>query len=323
MSCLLLTPRFRTSRHVVFLVLPEGSSTPVLVAKAPRLRDDRVAIERESATLRAAQEARPGGFDTIPRVVSLEDVHGWPLLVETALAGRPMSPAAVRRHPERCIGAVLDWLAELPSIACVARDGEEGWYERLLADPLSRFATRLPADGEEVRLVERTLEVLEPLRGAEVPLVLEHGDLSHPNLLVLESGRLGVLDWELAELRGVPLADLCFFLAYAAFARRRAHTLDRQLQAFDEAFVRPGAWAGRIVAEEADRLGVPRRLAGLLFVACWPRYVLRLAERVEGEAGGPGLLDADTAAWLRGNRYSALWRHSLANACALEWAGGA
>jgi hypothetical protein len=42
----LLTPRFAASRHVVFLVLARGSSTPTLVAKIPRVRGDSSGIER-------------------------------------------------------------------------------------------------------------------------------------------------------------------------------------------------------------------------------------------------------------------------------------
>jgi thiamine kinase-like enzyme len=48
-------------------------------------------------------------------------------------------------------------------------------------------------------LVEQALELLAPLSGAEMPLVMEHGDLNPPNLIRLADGRLGMVDWEVAE----------------------------------------------------------------------------------------------------------------------------
>ena len=53
-------------------------------------------------------------------------------------------------------------------------------------------------------LVERTLDALRPLRDAGLPLVLEHGDTSHPNLLLRRFGDLAVVDWELANPDGLP-----------------------------------------------------------------------------------------------------------------------
>jgi hypothetical protein len=48
-SCVLLTPRFRTSRHVVGLLTPEGAVEPKLVVKMPRV----------AATLADSSERRP------------------------------------------------------------------------------------------------------------------------------------------------------------------------------------------------------------------------------------------------------------------------
>jgi hypothetical protein len=53
-----------------------------------------------------------------------------------------------------------------------------------------------------------------------------------------------------------------------------------------------------------------------LFVACWARYTARLARRI---AGGPAGLSERAAAWMRGNRYHALWRHTIAHADEVAW----
>src|SRR5512141_1974117 len=102
LSCVLVTPRFRASRHVVFLVLPEGQAEPVLVAKVPRLAGMNQGVEREAANLRTAQASRPRGFDSIPRLVAYESYRGQPLLVETALRGPLMDPGRVRADLPGC-----------------------------------------------------------------------------------------------------------------------------------------------------------------------------------------------------------------------------
>ena len=76
--------------------------------------------------------------------------------------------------------------------------------------PLLELSSGLAPDAPEVELVARTLEGLEPLRDAAVPTVAEHGDLTHPKLIRLRDGRIGVVDWELAEIEGLAGSDLCF-----------------------------------------------------------------------------------------------------------------
>ena len=186
MSSLVVTPRFRASRHVVVLVLPAGGRRPSLVVKMPRLRDDRTGVEREAVNLHVAHEARPGGYETIPSLVAYAEHRGRPLLVETALVGSPMNPASIRRRPDRCVESVVDWLEELPRGSSIASDPSRDWHRRLLAERLESFESAAPTGSEEALLAASTLELTRPLAGARLPLVFEHGDLSYPNLLMLD-----------------------------------------------------------------------------------------------------------------------------------------
>src|SRR3990170_7857168 len=85
LSFVVATPRFRASKHVVFLILNGGASYPILVAKVPRLAGDHTSLDREATNLRAVHAVRPTGFDSIPRLVAYEDHGGVRLLVESAL----------------------------------------------------------------------------------------------------------------------------------------------------------------------------------------------------------------------------------------------
>lgn len=317
MSCVVVTPRFRTSGHVVFLVLADGKPGPVLVAKLPRLTGISAGLEREAANLRAVQASRAGGFDSIPRVVAFEEYHGRPILVETALVGRSMDPASVRRDPAGCCDAVTAWLTDVQRPHPSAADAD--WFERLVERPLRHFAEVFPVSAEEARLLECTWDLVAPLRQAGLPLVFEHGDLCSPNVMLLKDGAAGVIDWELAQPHGLPACDLFFFLTYAALALRRARAQADYVAAFHAAFFAPAAWARPYVAAYAERLHLPEHVLTPLFVLCWARYMTGLIVRLDGAKHSEAPLGSDTAAWLRANRYYALWRHALTHLNELDW----
>jgi aminoglycoside phosphotransferase len=349
LSSVVVTPRFRASSHVVFLVLAPGKPEPLLVAKLPRLGGSSASVEREVANLRAVQTGRAGGFHSIPRVVAFEEYRGRPILVETALVGNPMDPAAVRRDQDQCCTMVVSWLAELPRPARradsavpvtaasrlthstnaeqavagldIQQAGSEhmiSWFSRLVEQPLRHFECVFPLSVEEQRLLERTWELIAPLRDADLPSVFEHGDLSHPNIMLLRNGEPGVVDWELAEPRGLPTYDLFFFLTYIAFASHNARKGDEHLAAFHTAFFGHAAWARPYVAAYAGRLRLPPHTLTPLFVLCWARYMTSLLQRLDA-APASGRLGRETADWLRANRYYALWRHAVLNARGLDW----
>lgn len=307
-SCVVITPRFPASRHVVVLVLAPGAAAPCLVAKLPRLRQDNGGVEREAASLRALERARPG-IATVPHVVALERDEMRAILLETALLGEPIDQEMVRREPARCIQAVTGWIAELPSVH--ASDRGTGWFQALLERPLRRLSGALAGSAEGVRLLERTSELVAPLRRAEFPLVFEHGDLSDPNLLWLRDGSVGIVDWELSQPRGLPLHDLCFFLAYVAVATARATQVDSQVEAFHRAFFEPGGWARPLLLANAERAGLPGWLIAPLVVACWMRCTAGLLERLAVDVPEP----------VHGDRLYAFWRHAVAHVEALRWTG--
>jgi aminoglycoside phosphotransferase len=253
-GCVVLTPRFHRSRHVITLVFGERGTQPMLVAKSPRLAHDADRLAHEAAMLEAADRATARSGTAAPVLLAYDRSLRWPLLLETALPGRPLSPAAVRRDPRGTVGRVAGALGALAE--ATARMAPPGWYASLIEQPLAALAI----GGTEATavLVETTLRVLEPLRGARLPLVLEHGDVSHPNLLLLPDGRVGLLDWERAQDGGLPVSDLLFFLSYAARA---------QHQEREEAFSGPRGWATDHLVEYADRLGLRRDQLPLLMLA--------------------------------------------------------
>lgn len=316
LSWVALTPRFRASAHVVLLALAGGDDDPVLVAKIARLPGRSDTLDREAANLRVVQGARPGGFDSVPRLVAEDVVAGTHLLLETGVAGRVLDGATVRRRPAACAEALLAWVVDLHRATAVHGRDPRDAHERLVAEPLRRLARALPRHQETADLVARTLALTQPLREIALPLVVEHGDLSAPNVLRAPNGALGVVDWELAEPEGLPAQDLFFALAYLASARARASRPRDHVAAFHAAFLAPEGWARPYVARHARAVALPPEALSPLFLACWSRYVAGRAARLLDADGGA--LSDETAAWLTQDRYFALWRHAVARVDALH-----
>ncbi|MDZ7267832.1 MAG: aminoglycoside phosphotransferase family protein [candidate division KSB1 bacterium] len=321
LSCVFATPRFRASGHVIAFVLARGHDHPLMVAKLPRLPGDNGRLEREAANLQTAQQARPGGFDSIPRVIAFEEFGGHYLLLETAVAGQPMKPAVVRRQPEHCLRTALAWLLEFHAATCSPAMSTPARLDQLVIQPLEQLQTALAAFGEDAVLLEQTRRLCEPLLRPGLPLVLSHEDFSHPNILMTADGNIGVVDWELAEPHGMPAIDLYFFLTYVAFARHNARHTPGYLAAFQQAFFGPRAWALPHIRTYATRLAVPEDRLVPLFVLCWVRYLVGLLRRLQAGQERRQPLHPATGHWLRQNRYYQLWRCAVAHAGQLQWRG--
>jgi hypothetical protein len=157
-----------------------------------------------------------------------------------------------------------------------------------------------------------TRTVAAQLSAGQCPLVFEHGDLGHPNVLLDASGHAEVLDWETAEPAGLPICDLVFFLTYVAVARRRRWSGQTEAQAFDEAFWSGSAWARPYVHRYAASVGVQSAAVDALIVLTWPRYLDALLTRGGGPADdGTGPLSS-TARWLLDNRFFGIWQQACA-----------
>jgi len=326
-ATLLITPRFQASAHVVGLVTPRRSGRPSVVVKVHRLAGFTRTLESEAASLTALADLRPGGTAGVPRLLAHESIAGHATIIETALAGRPLDPMEVRRDRSAAIEGVGSWLRGLRRMETPGSDDDR--WERLILPALDALEAVLADEAVDAERVRRARELVAPLRAAELPVFIEHGDLSHPNLLLLDAGppaRIGVVDWELGEPRGLPLGDLLFFLGYVAIAERRPRTPEEHADAIEAAFGGPAAWAAAAAARQADVEGIDRALLGPLLVATWTRALVRLLGRLDGNPdhrpGGAEIgadADAATGRRLRGHRYHAIWRRVVEQASNVRW----
>lgn len=301
---LLLTPSFRASRHVVAMVPTPDGRRAAVVAKIARIADSGQVTDREAAVLDAAATASDIVRDSAPRRLAVGRPWGLPTLVETGVVGTPLDPATVRRDPDRAIGLVLPWLDALATDRSIARPMGER-LERLVDGPLQAYALAAPPDDQEHRRIARTREVVDGLREVALPVVIEHGDVSHPNLLAGPDGGLLAVDWELGDPDGLPGHDLFGFLGYIAVARAGATKPADQADTLRALLLGDPPWADAAALTYARALGIDPDLLPALAVVSWARRVVGLAERLHD--GIPATLDATTATWIREHRFTAAW----------------
>jgi len=315
LSSVMITPHFRASSHVVYLIMPQGQPDPVLVAKVPRLSGPSASVTREVANLRNVQASRPKGFNTIPRIIAFEEYASRQFLLETALVGKPMDPPTVRKAPDRSCRVVLNWLAELQEATKTRVNGDNDWYEKQIVEPIRRFRELLPLSSEEKNCLVKSEEIITPLKSAGLPLVFKHGDLSHPNVMWLNDNEPAVVDWELADPHGLPGIDLFMFLTYVAFSKHSTRVSGAYLAAFQEAFLGETAWTIPYINEYCTRLRIPDDTLIPLFVLTWLRYTSSLLERLNESAA----VSSKTVSWIRDNRYYHLWRYTVDHLDDLKW----
>ena len=309
-SSLFITPRFQASGHILVFVLSPRYAAPVYVIKMPRVKGDHLRLDREVRSLRAVHSLKSGGFDSVPKVVAYEDFKGLRLLVQTALPGQPMKPAFVRKHPKACLEVMSDWLINMQRSSSSRSSFDLSWYHRLVEMPLSFVKNKIPnlVKGHYLDCTENAGKILGAM---DIPLVFEHGDMSSPNILMAPDKRPGVVDWELAEIKGLPAVDLFFFLTYVAFSRHRARRLKDQLAAFHKAFFTTKAWTTPYIQTCINEIGLPKEALRPLFVMCWMRYVANLIVRLDCTANNSADFETNYGHWLQNNRYFALWQHSI------------
>ena len=272
----LLTPRYRASRHVIGVGAARDGSQLTTVIKVPCAVEGARAVAHEAASLAAFQRGTADA-EVAPRLISVVDHGPRAMLVESAVNGRPLDRRQVRRDPPAALDAVRGWVDNAPKGAPVPPD-HDGRFARLIDDAARRVqAAGGPRQPHRSQLLDRTRQALRPLRHTALPTVFEHGDFSHPNLLLLADGRLAAVDWEQAEPEGLPGHDLFFFLGYLCHAVEKPHRPVAVAERYRQAVV-PGGWARGAVEAHLELMSVDRRCLEALQLASWLRTVATLAD---------------------------------------------
>jgi hypothetical protein len=298
-SLLLQTGGPRSVSKVVGFVFGDRGHEPALVIKLPREAASRATLRREADVLEAL-----GPRAGIPRLLFSTSSGGVLAVGETIVRGVPLVALDGPPRYEQLAHAATEWLGEFAERTTMTWSDES--YARLVEAPLADFVAAFGRvlDPGMVRETEARLRAL-----AGVPLVCEHRDFSPWNAVLAPSGELGVLDWEGAELRGLPALDLVYFLTYWGFFVDRAEDLSARVTSY-RAALDPGTRTGATSRECLDRycahLGIPGTLLPALRLLVWLVHSRSEYRRFTEDAAG-----TPSATSLKRSLFVALWREEL------------
>jgi hypothetical protein len=284
LAWILLTGGAQSINKVVGLLFADEEHAPRLVVKWPRVPESIPALEREVKTLRALQTLQPAGIPGVPRLLFCQGSGDSLAVGETALTGVPLW-ARLRRDNFRSFALqATDWQAKLAYQR--APQPRQVWWDRLVAPVLADFERHFAAVLEPQRL-QKTRAVLATLDN--LPLVCEQRDFSPWNLLVDANGELVVLDWESAELAGLPALDLLYFLAYLAIFLEGTMGTPRAVESY-RTTLDAQTFTGGIVAEcltrYVEQTGLDPQLLRPLRLLLWLIHSRSEYDRFVREVGG-------------------------------------
>ena len=272
----------------VLHVLTPGREEASVIVKVPGAADDVARVEEEESVLRRLGPAARAAGARLPmaRLARLSD--GRPVLVQTAVAGRPLA-ALIAERPSALaaiLAEIAAWLERWNCSTCRVETLDAAVLDRELLRPAA-LVTPLIAAGAQYRswLVARCAG----LAGVPVPLVARHNDLTMRNVLIDGEGSLGIVDWETGEEKGLPNGDLAYTVVDAVAA---AAGYASRVAAFTQCFLPDGAHVpvvGRLLARSCHALELSPALAEVAFHACWLRHAADELRVMEGRAPGPFL----------------------------------
>jgi aminoglycoside phosphotransferase (APT) family kinase protein len=167
----------------------------------------------------------------VPEVRSDGEAGAWRFVVETILAGRPLSlPAPDDAGWSVAMAAAVAAITELHgrTASTDPNDGRRArWVERRVAVAAALGPTLARGDAAVSQALGDGLIRLEALLGEQVDAMelsagWIHGDYWSANILVAGSGQVtGIVDWDSAERDELPAQDVFHLVLYARKLRRR------------------------------------------------------------------------------------------------------
>ncbi|HEU5085932.1 MAG TPA: aminoglycoside phosphotransferase family protein, partial [Roseiflexaceae bacterium] len=253
---------------VVLYHLDERQHWPTAVAKTT-LHNNRPMLHiQEMANLQRIAHTAQVEQAHIPKPVWLGMLGHRPVLVQSSVEGASLAHS-LKARPERLsvmLMRIADWLeAWNRATATRARLTRELLHEQVL-QPAATVAAYLPEGRAYYGWLEQRTQAL---LGTTVPMVATHNDLTTSNILVNEQGRLRIVDWETARLRGLPLMDFLYAVVDAVMATGLA---GNRVQAFKHCFCSHNSDTEvirRLHTRLVNELQVPPACVELAFHACW------------------------------------------------------
>jgi hypothetical protein len=272
-----------SSRKVLFFLFDGAKNEPEYVVKMTRAAALNPRLENERRALDLLASKGVGDHETVPQVAFFGHHHELAIVGETVVRGVPFEQRTSARASCAYVRQAIDWLIDLGA-ATVDRKGASPLQAAEGLDRLyQRFVDIYQVSEAHRSFLSAQLGAIRQSSG-DFPLVFQHGDPGTWNAMVTPSERVAFLDWEAAEIAGMPLWDLFYFMrAFGVLAARRAGTRD-MTRGFAEQYLQLTP-IGDLLAEATrracDQIGLVTSLVEPLFYTCWMHRSLKEATRLE------------------------------------------
>lgn len=211
--------RHSDRRKRVHFVFGRGAESPCAVLKASANAEHRAALEHEFGAMRALRERLgPELAATVPEPLALVEERGVLVFAESYLVGRSMyfemrNAWFPRRRAGEHFRLARRWLVEFhkATAAGEVRLGGDALGELVLR-PLREYRRLCAETQADKDWAARAEKLARGLGGERIKLAARQGDFWARNLLV-NSGGVGVVDWEGYGERAAPFHDLFLFAA--------------------------------------------------------------------------------------------------------------
>jgi phosphotransferase family enzyme len=283
LSWVLLTGGGRTTSKIVGLPFGPRHEPPALVVKFARVPEADAALTREAQVLRSLAGRRTP-TSGVPRVLAVGRRAGRVAIAQSAIHGVTLASQLTSDTYAKLALRVTGWLVALAGSSTPRP--RTTWETRLVSRPLAEFEQgfRAAADGATFTRVRERLRALGAL-----PLACEHRDCAPWNIVLAADGAPAALDWESAEVHGLPAVDLVYFLANAAFLVERTLDSGRTRETYSR-LLDPATPVGRVADEciqkYCSQVGIDLQDIPALRVLCW--VIHARSEYVRAEADAPG-----------------------------------
>ena len=253
--------------RIALHAFPASAAAPSFVAKCGG-EPNRVANLTGRLRTHAATAGAAGA--TVPR--ALATIGGErPVLLETAVPG---TNAAVflSSHPRRLpdvVDGLVTWLDRWQQLTVIEVELDAPLLDEWVLKPAARLEDSITDGPTYVNRLERLCR----RAAGRIPLVTMHGDLTMANVLIDrrrgQPAAIGVVDWEAARSKALPLLDLFYMLADAAAA---VDAYENRVAAARQCFSSTGKHAARASSARAllaRTLSLGGDVTALCFHACW------------------------------------------------------
>jgi hypothetical protein len=273
------------SQKVLFFLFNGAAEAPEYIVKITRdpALNSRLENEWRALTLLNEEELCAGGF--LPRPAFFGRHAGLAVVGETAIDGVPFVERTHRTPDCPYARAAVDWLVQLGAATAHPPFGGAPAVAAELESLLREFMGIYRIESAHEQFLGEQVAALARSENG-LPLVFQHGDPGPWNVMVTSDGKPAFLDWEAAELDGMPLWDLFHFLrSYGLAVSRAAGTRDA-MRSFAQQYLADSP-LGRLLVEATQRVcagtGLSPHLVEPLFYLCWMHRALKEATRLASE----------------------------------------